>query len=127
MMGINAATRTEVVLRRVGVELVKRQRVLTTQKVDTVQIGGYGHRTPHAAKRTGTAPGCLQAIGQPHCEPDSSTVTGGIDLVDLGVHGCFAMGVAWDQFIEQRYCQGVCNSHCSTGTSFFTSTPLPTC
>jgi hypothetical protein len=74
-MRVDAATGTEVVLRRAGVELVAAQCIRTRINNNAVKLSRDGNRTAHPAIGAGAAARCAQAIGQLDPKLHGSAVT----------------------------------------------------
>src|SRR5437588_11060987 len=86
MMGVDATTRAEVMLRGVGVELVKREQFAAPSNVDALQIRGHRNRPAHATVRTRTTPRRTKPIGQPCSEPHPTTMAGAVHKIYRGLH-----------------------------------------
>ena len=74
VMGVDATTRAEVMLRGVAVELVEAEQFAALGNIDAVQIRRHCNPPTHATVRTVTTPRGAKPVGEPHGEPHSSAM-----------------------------------------------------
>jgi hypothetical protein len=86
MVGVDAALRAEVVLRRPGVELVKRQSLGARSDVQILQPRAQYDRTAHPAQRAIAPAGTVQAVTQADMETHSATMATAIEFVLISFH-----------------------------------------
>src|SRR5207302_7798170 len=98
MMGVDATTRAEVMLRGVGVELVKREQFAAPSNVDALQIRGHRNRPAHATVRTRTTPRRTKPIGQPCSESHPAAMAGAVDRIYRGLHHGSLFGIPMDDY-----------------------------
>src|SRR4249920_2490854 len=78
VVGVDAATRAEEVLRGAGVELVGGERVRAGEDLDPADRRRYRDRAAHAAIGAGAAPRGAKAVAQPGAEPHRAAVAGAV-------------------------------------------------
>src|SRR5438552_19109974 len=85
VMGVDAALRAEMVLRRHGVELVGGERFAACENGHAVEIGRDGDGAAHPAIGAGTAARRLQSVRKYNAEAHGSAMAGSVDLPNVAI------------------------------------------
>ena len=77
MVGVDPASRAEIVLRRFSVEFIEGQQVFPLDEFDTVKFRRHGNGATHPAVRAGAAPDGVKLVCQLNFELDRTAMTCG--------------------------------------------------